>query len=438
MNKPIKNSTKIIFIAIAIILVLVMLTTTMRLSTAQTDEKYQVEKEDKKSETANYDAENSFQIKDPVLQEKVKALKIEPGLIEDMNKLFAEKGYDKYIKESSEKYGVEEALIKAVITQESAGKEKAESKVGAQGLMQLMPETAKGLGVTNSFDPEQNIDGGTKYIKENIVRLKKVEYAIAAYNAGPGAVEKYNGIPPFPETQDYVVRVLRYYLEFGGSGSISSSKNTPSGNIKYSIKHAIRTGLKYDFSDYSRANEIAQAKKKQVIECLKAGSGTAGDDDVKECSSLASDSETHVSGIDKKGEFVIIFEKALNFPRRYTESKNKRIKFGYLIKDDIPPPATSIIQVLSADENKNSILSPIWSPNLASDTAKLELYCSPDGGASWKTVNPGASPKLLNLNNVQECSPIVAGKIYCFKAIAVDEAGNKQDLKSAVKCETAK
>ena len=365
-----------------------------------------------------------------------------------MNNLFAERGYDKFIKESSEKYGVEESLVKAIITQESRGDPEAGSYAGAQGLMQLMPGTAQSacsLPESQINDPEKNIECGTRYIKAQIDTFKELDLAIAAYNAGPGNVQprlsEKPKVPNFPETQDYVVKVLRYYIEFGGAGSISSSKNIPSGNLKYSIKSSIRTGLKYDFSDYSKANEIAQKKKKQIIECLKVGSGTAGDDDVKECASLASDSETQVSGVDKKGEFVIIFEKALNFNRKYTEPKNKRIKFGYLIKDDIPPPATSIIQVLSAesiDKNQKSMFSPVWSPNLASDVAKLELSCSSDGGASWITVNSGANNRLLSLNNIGECGPVVKEKIYCFKVIAVDEAGNKQDSKSAVKCEMAK
>lgn len=403
-----------------------------------------------------------FIVKDPLLQEKVKNLKVEPNLIQDMNKLFSDekyngKSYEQYIRENSEKYKVEEALIKAIITQESAGNPNAGSSAGAQGLMQLMPETAIeacSLPESQIKDPDKNIECGTRYIKKQIDDFKQLDLALAAYNAGPGAVQprlsETPKVPNIPETQNYVVRVLRYYIEFGGSGSVSSLKNIPSGNLKYSIKSAIRTGLNYDFSDYARANEIAQKKKKQILECLKAGSGTSGDDDVKECSSLASDSETHTSGVDKKGEFVIIFEKALNFQRKYTEPKDKRIKFGYLIKDDIPPPATSIVQVLSEDvnkgsnkdgnkdTNKNSIFSPVWSPNFASDVAKLEIYCSLDGGSSWITVNSGANAKLLNLNNIAECGPIVKGKIYCLKVIAVDEAGNKQDSNSAVNCEQAK
>lgn len=117
------------------------------------------------------------------------------------------------INEVSNKYDVDPKLIEALVKQESGFNPNAKSKAGALGLMQLMPATAKGLGVTDPMDVRQNVEGGVKYVKSMLDRFNgNIILALAAYNAGPNAVKRYDGVPPYKETQNYVRAILSNYL----------------------------------------------------------------------------------------------------------------------------------------------------------------------------------------------------------------------------------
>lgn len=145
-------------------------------------------------------------------QKKFNASKVASLKTYAQNRCLRRNKYQKVIERISLRYQVDPKLVTAVIAAESCFKPKIVSPKGAEGLMQLMPFTAKRFGVSNSFDPMQNIMGGVKYLRFLLKYFKNdVRLAVAAYNAGEGAVDRYKGVPPYKETRNYVVKVLKMY-----------------------------------------------------------------------------------------------------------------------------------------------------------------------------------------------------------------------------------
>ena len=135
-----------------------------------------------------------------------------PGSIRNTGVLECSEELNRYFQQASETYGVDVNLLKCIAYAESNFNPNSTSRSGAMGVMQLMPKTAEGLGVRDAYDPQQNILGGAKYISIQLKRFDgDVELALAAYNAGPGNVKKYGGIPPFEETQNYVKKIMKMF-----------------------------------------------------------------------------------------------------------------------------------------------------------------------------------------------------------------------------------
>ncbi|MBI2082247.1 MAG: lytic transglycosylase domain-containing protein [Deltaproteobacteria bacterium] len=166
------------------------------------------------------------------------------------------------VMESSAKYNLPPELVFSVIQQESCFKPNATSHCGASGLMQLMPETAASLGVENRYDIQQNIDGGCRYLREMLDRFGgRTDLALAAYNAGPGNVEKYNGIPPFEETQNYVKNILSNVDDFSGAADMKLAYESLFKNIDPLLFPDL-LAKRYQISGEPVAPEFSQIRKR--------------------------------------------------------------------------------------------------------------------------------------------------------------------------------
>ena len=173
--------------------------------------------------------------------------------------------FDQLIRQAAQHHGVSEGLVKAIMHTESGFNIHARSPVGAQGLMQLMPATARRFNVSNAYDPQQNIFGGVKYLSWLLKRFNgDTRLAIAAYNAGEGNVDKYGDVPPFRETRDYVKRVTSRYQNLYASGlgtPLSESKgNTPSGQVL-----AQSTNYSPNISNSTESVPTAKQYNRQII-----------------------------------------------------------------------------------------------------------------------------------------------------------------------------
>jgi soluble lytic murein transglycosylase-like protein len=130
---------------------------------------------------------------------------------------------ERLVRNDAREYRVDPALVEAIIENESGFDPNATSSAGARGLMQLMPATAAGLGVRDSYDAAQNVRAGTRYLRGLIDRFGDIELAVAAYNAGAGAVERFGGIPPYAQTQNYVRNVLAAYRRRSQVGNLTTN-----------------------------------------------------------------------------------------------------------------------------------------------------------------------------------------------------------------------
>ncbi|NLN56905.1 MAG: lytic transglycosylase domain-containing protein [Gammaproteobacteria bacterium] len=183
--------------------------------------------------------------------------------------------FDHIIQQAAQQHGISEGLIKAVMHTESGFNVNARSPVGAQGLMQLMPATARRFNVSNAYDPHQNIMAGAKYLAWLLKRFNgNTTLALAGYNAGEGNVAKYGGVPPFRETQDYVRRVTSRYSNLYANGV---SAGSPQNNNASSSSTAQNAQIIAQSDNYSASNHQVSVNKRPQRQIIMAADGSFTD-----------------------------------------------------------------------------------------------------------------------------------------------------------------
>ncbi len=182
--------------------------------------------------------------------------------------------FDHIIQQAAQQHGVSEGLIKAVMHTESGFNVNARSPVGAQGLMQLMPATARRFNVSNAYDPHENIMAGAKYLAWLLKRFNgNTTLALAGYNAGEGNVAKYGGVPPFRETQDYVRRVTSRYSNLYASGVSASSSNNAITANNNSNTQSQNAQVIAQSENYTASNHQVAANKRPQRQIIMAADG---------------------------------------------------------------------------------------------------------------------------------------------------------------------
>ena len=182
--------------------------------------------------------------------------------------------FDHIIQQAAQQHGVSEGLIKAVMHTESGFNVNARSPVGAQGLMQLMPATARRFNVSNAYDPQENIMAGAKYLAWLLKRFNgNTSLALAGYNAGEGNVAKYGGVPPFRETQDYVRRVTSRYSNLYASGISASANNNAITANNTSNTQSQNAQVIAQSDNYTAGNHQIAANKRPQRQIIMAADG---------------------------------------------------------------------------------------------------------------------------------------------------------------------